>query len=283
MTTWTVGKVLTWATDDFKQRAIPSPRLDAEVLLAWVLSCPRIALYTEFDRPLHRNELDQFKQTISKRRQGEPVAYIVGRREFWSLEFEVTPDVLIPRPETETLVEAALARVSKGPVLDLCTGSGCVGIALAHERPTVEVDATDISAAACVVARRNAEKNGVADRVRVCEGDLFQALAEPRLYEVIVSNPPYVRSGELTTLQPEVRREPSRALDGGATGLDLIDRLLAGADRYLAPGGWLALEVDPRQIEALSVKGQSIFGQEPVIVRDLAGAERVILWQWPLG
>jgi len=277
---WTAGRVLGWATDDFRKRGLPAPRLEAELLLAHVIGCPRLELYTGHDRPLTREELDGFRAAVTRRRGGEPATYICGVKEFWSLELEVTGDVLVPRPDTETLVEACLERLDDGPVLDLATGSGCVAIALASERPSITLDATEISSAACAVARRNVERHGLAERVAVFEGDLFRPLPADRRYRAIVSNPPYVRDAEIDGLAPEVRREPRLALAGGPDGLDVIRRILAEAPGHLLPGGVLLIELDPRQAEVVADElGPLALGVNGTIARDLAGRERVVVFE----
>ena len=279
---WTIKGVLDWATADFSSRGMDSPRLEAEILLAHLLRCERIRLYTDFDRPLEEGELARYREAIARRRKGVPSAHITGRREFWSIELEVSPEVLVPRPDTETLVEAALEVGPGESVLDLCTGSGCVVIALASERPKAEFDATDISPAACEIARANADRQGLAERITVFEGDLFDAVPDGKTYDMIVSNPPYVTTGEIPTLSPEVRNEPALALDGGPDGLDIIRRILEGAHRHLNPGGAILIELDPRQAEiAAGELGERALGVRGRIVKDLAGRARVVAWEIP--
>jgi release factor glutamine methyltransferase len=274
---WTVAEVLDFAASDFSKRGMERPRLEAEVLLAALLGLPRIALYTGFDRPLAADELAAYRASIERRRAGEPSAYITGRREFWSLDLEVDAGVLVPRPDTETLVQAALDRLAGGPLLDLCTGSGCVAVALAHDRPDLLVDATDLSADACRVAAGNAGRHGVSSRVRVLEGDLFGAVPAGARYAMIVSNPPYVPDAEIDGLSPEVQSEPRMALAGGADGLDLVRRIVQGALSFLAPGGFLLLEIDPRQAgDVAGALGLPGFATPGEIVRDLAGNARVV-------
>jgi len=278
--TWTVRRVLEWATADFRGRELDSPRLDAELLLASALKCTRLDLYTGMDRPLEPSELAAYRKAIARRRQREPVAHIVGEKEFWSLAFEVTPDVLVPRPDTETLVDAALHAGPGARLHDLCTGSGCAAIAIASERPELVVDAVDVSPAAVAVARRNAARHGLESRVTVHGGDLYAPLPEGARYSMIVSNPPYVPDAEIDGLAAEVRREPRLALAGGADGLDVVRRILAGAPRFLAPGGAVLLEIDPRQAAAVSQKiGSEALGVCGEVVRDLAGQERVVVFR----
>jgi release factor glutamine methyltransferase len=225
-----------------------------------------------------------FEQSIERRILREPLQYITGTQDFWGLPFSVTPDVLIPRPETEFVVEAALKAVSglDTPVIvDLCTGSGCIAISLAKELPKARIFATDRSDRAVYMARENARKNGVADRIRFLEGDLFGPLEEMDLrgrIDGIAANPPYVRSGELTTLQPEVRDfEPEMALIAGPEGTEIAERIIHQAPEYLKPGGLLIMEMGIGQAAALRkiIEHTHQFG--PIeIVKDLAGIERVI-------
>lgn len=277
---WTAGTVLAWAAADFREKGFDRPRLEAELLLAHALRCSRLELYTGHDRPLAAAELAAYREAISRRRAGEPSAYITGTKGFWSIDLAVGPDVLVPRPETELLVEAFLERSDAGRVLDLGCGSGCVGLALLNERTELTVDAVDLSAAACAVARHNAEALGLAARFEVFEGDLFAPLPAGTRYGAIVSNPPYVADGEIDGLEPEVRREPRLALAGGADGLGVIRRILGEAPRWLEPGGLLLIEMDPRQTrEAAAELGPALFGAPGEILPDLAGLERAVAFR----
>lgn len=279
-TIWTAGKVLGWAATDFRERGVPKPRLEAEVLLAHVLGCRRLDLYTDHERPLDPRELEAYREAISRRRRGEPAAYLTGVKEFWSLTIEVSEDVLVPRPESEILVEACLDRVGGGTVLDLGTGSGCLAVALASEREEIEVHAVDLSPDACEVARRNVERHGLEERVGVFTGDLYDPLPEDRRYAAIVTNPPYVVDEEIETLSAEVRREPRLALAGGPDGLDVIRRILEGAPQHLQPGGWLLTELDPRQAATVARElGPTALGVDGEIIQDLSGRDRVVAFQ----
>jgi release factor glutamine methyltransferase len=239
---WTPLKLLAWTQEFFAKKGIDSPRLTGEVLLAHALSCDRVRLYLDFDKPLDEADLAAFRELIRRRAEGEPTAYLVGAREFYGRRFEVDARVLVPRPETELVVEAALAALPEGgSALDLCTGSGAIGITLALERKGARVRATDLSPGAVAVATRNAASLGA--QVEIAEGDLWGAVPPDTRFDVVVSNPPYVPSGELAGLSREVRREPCIALDGGADGLSLLRRIVAGAPAHLAPGGTLVVEM----------------------------------------
>lgn len=280
MTDWTAGKVLSWAVEDFKARGFESARLEAELLLAHVLGVSRLSLYTGYDRPLEGTELSAYKQAIVRRRGGEPLAYITGVKEFWSLSFEVTKDVLIPRPDTETLVEAALSRLgAEGRVLDLCTGTGCVAAALASERPGLSIDAVDISQSALAVAARNIERLGLMERVRLFAGDLFEPVLG-QTYDLITANPPYVIDGEIAALQPEVRREPKLALEGGSDGLDVVRRILTDAPRFLKVDASILIEIDPRQVKTLVDEvGPRFFNAIGEVISDLSHTPRVVVFK----
>lgn len=263
---WTVRRMMTWMSDDFRERGIDTARLDAELLVAHALGISRVGLYMDLDRPLDEAELGRARELVMRRRKREPVAYLLGKREFWGLELEVTKDTLVPRPDTETLVERALAilpKDSNARVLDLGTGTGAIAVAIAKERPGVTVVAVDISREALDVAERNARKHGVFDRMTFCLGDLFDALDpdDRRSFDLVVSNPPYIPEGERPTLQPDVLHEPSLALFSGDDGLDCVRRILEEASDFLvedrgtllvevgagqAPGVIALLEVHPR-------------------------------------
>ncbi|HME89807.1 MAG TPA: peptide chain release factor N(5)-glutamine methyltransferase [Myxococcaceae bacterium] len=243
---WTVRSVLGWTTEYFNRRSIDAPRLTAEVLLAQVMRGDRVQLYIDLDRPLSRAELRECRGLIERRAAGEPTQYLTGKREFYGRPFAVDPRVFIPRPETESVVERVLQEIPKESerrILDLCTGSGCIAVTIAAERPKSPVVATELSAEACEVARANAAALGVADRVRILQGDLFAPLEPGAPFDVLVSNPPYIASGEIPALSAEVRREPALALDGGTDGLEVTRRLAAQACQWLRPGGFFAVEI----------------------------------------
>jgi release factor glutamine methyltransferase len=254
--TWTVLELLRWTQAHFAERGIEGARLDAECLLAHALDCDRLRLYVDYDKPVGEAERTRFRELV-RRRAGErvPVSLLLGRREFWSLPLRVTQDVLTPRPETETLVAAGLARFpardAELSILDVGTGSGAVALALASERPKARVTATDVSPAALAVARENALALGLAERVRLLEGSLFAPVAGER-FDLVVSNPPYIGRSAAATLAPELRHEPALALFGGEEGTEVLRALAEGASGVLAPGGAIALEIDPPQAEAVA-------------------------------
>jgi release factor glutamine methyltransferase len=283
---WTIGELLQWATEDFRARGLESPRLDAEVLLAFAIGGTRVQLVVDRERPLEAGELGRFRALVKRRRSREPVAYLMGTREFYGRVFQVDRRVLVPRPDTETLVDVALRRTRERSMsmraLDLCTGSGCVGITLARERPTSRVHATDSSEDALAVARANALRLG-AYNASFAKGDLFEGLEPERCrFDVIVANPPYIPRGEIATLAPDVRDyEPRSALDGGETGLDLVRRIVADAPRHLTEGGTLAIEVGAGQApEAATILASRGF-ERVTATRDYGRVDRVVDGVWP--
>lgn len=261
VTSWTVLDLLRWTTRHFAERGIDTARLDAELLLAHALGCERLRLYVDFDKPIGEAERARFRELVRARAADRvPVSILLGRREFWSLDLAVTREVLTPRPETETLVAAALDalpdREAEWRVLDVGTGSGAIALAIASERPKARVTASDVSAAALAVARGNAEALGLAERVRFVEGSLFapvaDALAAGVRFDAVVSNPPYVARRDAASLPPELRHEPEQALFAGEDGTDLLRALAAEVAAALAPGGFAAFELDPRQAERVA-------------------------------
>lgn len=277
---WTVLKLLEWTTAYFQSHDIDSPRSTAEILLAAVLDLERIDLYLRYDQPLQSTELQRFKTLIRRRVSREPVAYIVGRREFWSLDLMVSPDVLIPRPETECLVEQALPLLDRDRplrVLDLGTGSGAIAIALAHEVPQHRYWASDVSEPAVRVARRNAIQHGLQDRVVFFCSAWMDALHPRRAcFDLIISNPPYIPGGQIDRLQPEIAQfEPRGALDGGAGGIDCIRAILREAPRYLTATGTLLMEIgEDQRVHVERLAGEIGGYQPPVFFNDYAGAVR---------
>ena len=245
-------ELLRWTTDYFERVGIDSARLDAEILLAHALETQRLRLYIDYEKPVLAEERDRYRALVRRRAQDRvPVSLLLGKREFWSLEFRVTADVLTPRPETETLVEAALSKIadplSTARILDLGTGSGAIALSLATERPRAIITATDLSEAALQIAAENADRLHVGERVRLLGGDLFEPVAAER-FDLIVSNPPYVARDDAASLPPELAHEPEMALFAGHDGLDVIRRLVRQAGDHLLPGGWLLIELSPGQI-----------------------------------
>ncbi len=277
-TNWTVLKVLNWTAQRFSEKGFSAARLEAEVLLAHSLAVPRIKLYTDFDKPMDKLELGRFRELVKRRLSFEPLAYITQKREFWSLSLEMNRKVLIPRPETELLVEVVLEiarRKEPAAIVDVGTGSGAIAIALKHELKSMRVIASDIDEGALDLARQNAEKHQLV--IEFFKGDLLEPLPEEAVIDIVVANLPYVTKAEFEALDDGVKLwEPRLALDGGDDGLDVIRRLVYQAVRRLGPGGWIALEVGWRQ--AMTVKellAQSDF-VDISVHKDLAGVERVV-------
>lgn len=253
---WTIRDLLTVTTGYLKEKEIDSPRLSAEVLLAHQLKTDRVKLYLNFDQPLSEEEISGYRSLVRRRVKREPIQYIRGIQEFWSLEFDVGPRALIPRPESELLVEQVIAlcrgkRIERGDprILDLGTGCGALAISLARELRGATVCASDISGEALDLARSNARKLGVEERIDFRQGDLWEPFEDRALaFNVIVSNPPYVPSEMFDSLAPEVRdHEPKLALDGGEGGMYYIEKIISQGQDYLDFGGWLLLEMDPGQ------------------------------------
>ncbi|MDR2246551.1 MAG: peptide chain release factor N(5)-glutamine methyltransferase [Treponema sp.] len=293
----TVGDAAIRGAAFLRAVGLASPVLDASLLLADILNTDKAGLILAGPEPLAENMYRRFEQALERRRAGECAAYILGRKEFWGLDFTVTTDVLVPRPDTETLVEAALSRIdectcsrtdvpSPAPLalLDLGTGSGALAVALKHERPALRICASDISDRALEVARKNALKilqplAGGELPINFIESDLFDrigAFPGPVRFDFIISNPPYVPTAVLADLTPEVRREPPLALDGGKDGLDLIRRIIAEAPPFLCPGGTLLMEAEPDQIRTIAGILESRGYSDIQMYRDLAGQMRVI-------
>jgi release factor glutamine methyltransferase len=277
---WTVRRVLEWTTAHLKKHGSDTPRLDTEILLAHARGCRRIELYTRIDEVLSEPERTTMRELVRRRAQLEPVAYLVGHREFFALDFHVTPAVLIPRPDTETLVVELLdvAKPLETPrILDVGTGSGCIAIAAAIHLPSAKLTATDVSEAALAVARENAQTHHVAERIRFLQGDVFAPLGDSDQFDVIASNPPYIADVERDHLQKDVRAyEPAGALFAGPTGLEILFRLIDEAADHLAPGGTLLLEISPEQSDAVTRRIESSGTYADLRVKkDLAGLARV--------
>jgi release factor glutamine methyltransferase len=266
----------------FADKGIDTPRLDAELLLAHVLKAKRLELYMDMDRPLQSAEVDAYRELVRRRAQREPVAYITGRREFYGRDLEVSPAVLVPRPDTETLVDRVLELLpddAEGTVVDVGTGSGCIAIALAAERPGLRVIGVDLSDDALEVAGRNVERHALGDRVTLRQGDLLGPVEERELVAV-VGNPPYIKRSAAVDLMPDVKdHEPELALFGeGDDGLEHHRRILAAAAERLGPSGFVALEIGFDQASPARALGAPGFGS-PEVFADLGGQPRVVLWQ----
>jgi release factor glutamine methyltransferase len=298
---WTLGRLLQWTAEYLKNHGSGSPRLDAEVLLAEVLHCQRIKLYADFDAEPADPVRSAYRELVRRRAEGAPVAYLVGHREFYSLDFQVTPDVLIPRPESELLVVALLdaaktfshnsplplgegQEVRDAPVmrplevLDVGTGSGILAVCAAKHLLRCRVTAVDVSAAALKVAAGNAKKHGVAERIEFLESNLLAAVPGEQRFDFILSNPPYIASGEWPALPPDVRNyEPKTALLAGPRGTEIIERLLPQAVARLNPGGFLLIEISPQIHEAVCTLIRTQAGLELLpTIKDLARLPRVV-------
>jgi len=278
---WTIKALLAWTTDFLKAKGIESAKREAELLLAHVLGCKRVDLFVRFGEQPSEAERTKFRELIHRRVAGWPVAYLIGSREFYLLAFDVDPAVLIPRPDTETLVLEALNRLkplTAPTVLDIGTGSGCIAISLAHQKKDARVTAIDVSPDALEVARRNATKHGVADRIAFLQGDLFAPIPPGSTFDLIVSNPPYIAQSEFPTLAPEVRdHEPRLALDGGPDGLAFYRRIAKDVGPFLKPGGSLLLEIGYTQEDAV----RNLLVERPELevgptLKDAAGHPRVV-------
>lgn len=273
---WTLLKLLRWMTGFFAEKGIANPRLDAELLLAHQLNLDRVGLYLNYDRPLTAIELNAVRPLVKRRGQREPLQYLLGSTEFWSLPFKVTPAVLVPRADTEVLVEEAFKRCSAdGDLLDVGTGSGAILISLLKELSGWRGVGIDVSPAALDVARHNLAAHQLAERGQLLEGDLA-ALPEGR-FDLIVSNPPYIPAAQWDELMPEVRDfEPALALLGGADGLDCYRKLVAQVDACLNPGGWLLVEIGADQGDAVTALFAAAGLTELFLRHDYGGNPRVV-------
>lgn len=281
---WTTLKLIKWTTDYFVEKRVDTPRLDAELLLAHVFQMDRTHLYMNFDKPVLKTELSAFKKLLKRRAKGEPVQYIIGYQEFWSVKMMVDPSVLIPRPDTELLVEEGIKELNRSfsqtdmiEILDIGTGSGALAIAFATELKKAHVTAVDKSHKAVIMAEKNIEKQALSSAITLTEGDLFDKLGG-KTFHLILSNPPYIPTGELSELQPEIRDyEPLSALDGGIDGLDYFKIIIPDSDDYLKSGGWLMVEHGEGQSEQVQdIFKKSGFYESIEAVKDLSGIYRVV-------
>lgn len=288
---WTIAKLLSWTSDYFNSHDIDSPRLTAEMLLSHSLSMKRLDLYLQHDKPLSQEELALFKSLIKRRVDREPVAYITGNKGFWTLDLDVTPDVLIPRPDTECLVETAIQVLpSMGDgiplnILDLGTGSGAIILSIASERPDNRYYAVDVSAKAVQIASKNRDKSNIKASVSFIRGNWFGPFVKSCFFDLIVSNPPYIPRSDIAHLEPEITRyEPMLALDGDTDGLACIRSILTDAPSYLKDGGWLMMETGFDQKKAV-MDIASGFGcyEEIEYLKDNAGHNRVVKMRKRMG
>lgn len=276
---WTITGVLEWTKQYFANKGIENPRLDAEILLCAVLKCERITLYVHFDQPLSEEELTEYRGYVARRAQQEPLAYILGEKAFMKHSFKVNPAVLVPRPETELLVESvakAAAGVGAASLLDLGTGSGAIIVSLLELLPEAVGTAVDISAAALAVAGENAEAIGVSSRLTLVESDLFAGLPAGQAFDIIVSNPPYIPAADIAGLAADVQREPRGALDGGSDGLDFYRRIAAGCGTWLKPDGLLAFEVGIGQAQQVAGLCRQAGLTVTALRKDYAEIERMV-------
>jgi release factor glutamine methyltransferase len=282
---WTLMKLVEWASGYFDSHHIDSPRATAEILLAHAIRARRIDLYLRYDQPLNSDELNRFKTLIKRRKNREPVAYILGRKEFWSMDLEVNRNVLIPRPETECLVEKALESLAADPnpgcksILELGTGSGAIVLALASENSRHSYLGTDVSSDAIRVACRNSMRHGLGEKIDFIVADWLAPFdAKSGIFDLIVSNPPYIRSGDLKRLQPEIHvYEPAAALDGAKDGLRYLRHIIQCAYRYLKPAGALLLEMGHDQLspvkQIIDACGEY---EDAQFFKDYGGHDRIV-------
>ena len=285
---WTVRRVLAWVTEHLRSRRFETPGLEAELLLCHVLQCDRIGLLMDRDRPLAERELSAYRGLVARRRNHEPTAYLLGRREFYGHVFEVNRSVLVPRPDTETLVDVALDRTRDrsmfGRVVDVCTGSGNIAVSFAKERPTWRVMGTDVSKGALEVASRNAVRIGVAWNTMFGEGDLLEPVRGWGLVDLIVANPPYIATSAIDGLSEEIRNnEPRLALDGGADGLDVVRRLVDVAPSCLVEDVVLAMEIGCDQGRVVSELVERAGWRSVRVTQDLGKRDRVVSGLRPVG
>lgn len=279
---WTIIKILDWTKQYFADRGVENPRLDAEVLLCAVLQCERIKLYMDFERPLTGAELSQYKNYVARRGQHEPLAYILGEKEFMRNSFKVTPATLVPRPETELLVES-LIKAARGlkadgdvKILDIGTGSGAIIVSLLDYLPNAKGVGVDISVDALIVAEENSRRIGVRERAGFMQSDLFSRIPADKKFDIIVSNPPYIPAADIAGLAKDVQKEPRGALDGGADGLDFYRRIISEAMDHMADEGILAFEVGINQAQVVAELCRKDGFKATAIRKDYADIERMV-------
>lgn len=283
--TWTIGRLLNWTTEFLESKGSDEARLEAQLMLGHALQCPKIQLYARFEEVVDEEKRAKFRELVKQRASGKPVAYVLGTSEFYSMEFVVTPDVLIPRPETEHLVIETLdllkGRVANESVsiLDIGTGSGIIAVTIAKQAPKASVVATDISEKALAVAKQNAEKHGVSERIEFAVGDLFKAVPRGSQFDVIVSNPPYIAQSERPLMDAHViEHEPHVALFAEEDGTAVLRSILEQAAGYLKPGGWLLLEFSPMVAKRVAkIAEDTGFYERISIGKDLAKLDRYLI------
>lgn len=277
---WTIIKILNWTKQYFAEKGVENPRLDAEILLCAVLKCERIKLYLDFERPLDEQELAAYRGFVARRAQHEPLAYILGEKAFMRNTFKVNSHTLVPRPETELLVESLLSaadKVNSEPkILDIGTGSGAILVSLLDYLPQAKGVGVDIAPGALKVAKENAVRIGVADRAAFLLSDLFSAIPEEKKFDIIVSNPPYIPAADIGTLARDVQQEPHGALDGGVDGLDFYRRITDKAADYLTADGLLAFEIGIGQSEAVCAMCRACGLGAVAVRRDYADIDRMV-------
>lgn len=277
---WTIIKILNWTKQYFADKGVENPRLDAEILLCAVLKCERIKLYLDFERPLDEQELAVYRGYVARRAQHEPLAYILGEKAFMRNTFKVNCHTLVPRPETELLVESlvmAAEKVNAAPlILDIGTGSGAILVSLLDYLPQAKGVGVDIAPGALAIAKENAVRIGVSDRAAFLHSNLFGALPADRKFDIIVSNPPYIPAADIATLAQDVQREPRGALDGGIDGLDFYRRITEGAKAHLAADGLMAFEIGIGQSEAVCAMCRRNGLGAVAVRRDYAGIDRMV-------
>jgi release factor glutamine methyltransferase len=277
----TIIQILNSTRDFLEKKGVASARLEAEVLMAFVMGCDRVGVYMNFDKPMSGSELDALRDLVVRRGKREPLAHITGRREFWSIQFKITPAVLIPRQDTEILVEESLRllkEIAEPEILEIGTGSGAIAVSLARELPGAKITATDISGEIISLARENAASAGVAERIKFLKGvDLEPVKGTGSRYDLVISNPPYIPGAEIETLEPEVRaHEPRSALDGGVDGLEIIRKISSGAGGFLKPGGWILIESgDSTWAGAKEVLLNDGY-KEVAVIKDYSGLNRAV-------